>query len=616
MIKFADLKSGSGIFVNAGSVFESTNSTGVSLMLWVTGVLYAICGVIIYIEYGLSVPRRSVLGKEMAVPRSGGDLNYLQFVYRWPAYGTDTIQFITAFFGIPFLFFGTMAGGAINFGIHVLQASNPGFYGDVNSHSVRGIAIAISIASCFIHTLSRRGGLLLSNTLAAVKVGILLLMVIVTIVYAANGFPQPKNASGPVLPFNQTISQTETMTQNFGIGNSFSNASKDAYGYSASFLDVIFTFSGFEQANYVLGEIGRPHRKFPIGLGVSVGIVSALYVAVNICYWVVVPQFVVNSGVNIAEAFFTLTLGSLSSNPREWGRRISSAFVAVSALGNIIVMTYTASRVKQEIAKEGILPWPKFFAQNYDLSLGRILLWVQNKKSINKRLSFWLRTKWLAPENFQEKTPVGAMILHLVTCFILIVGTWSTTAYQTYNLVTGTGVYVINAFFGSMLAIGILYLRMRRSAEWSKKSTRIPPIISLTAASLYLILNLFPVAANWIPPATVLPGSLTWYLIPMISFITLGAGAIWWLGFFIVARRKDKETNTVLTVSKVPEFAEEPPHSGLYVQTHETVYICRRGKDFAADLGDGRNFSDFKGEFGREVVEGNGIRSDFDMMPV
>ena len=71
-----------------------------------------------------------------------------------------------------------------------------------------------------------------------------------------------------------------------------------------------------------------------------------------------------------------------------------------SCLGNVIVITYTASGVKQEIAKEGILPWPKFFGQNYDLSLGRILRWVRNKKSINKRFSFWFRTKRLAPENF------------------------------------------------------------------------------------------------------------------------------------------------------------------------------------------------------------------------
>jgi hypothetical protein len=47
-------------------------------MLWLAGVLYAAAGVIVYIEYGLSVPRWIVDGTKIAVPRSGGDLNYVR----------------------------------------------------------------------------------------------------------------------------------------------------------------------------------------------------------------------------------------------------------------------------------------------------------------------------------------------------------------------------------------------------------------------------------------------------------------------------------------------------------------------------------------------------------
>jgi hypothetical protein len=46
-------------------------------MLWLTGVLYGVSGIIVYIEYGLSVPRHMVNGKDIAIPRSGGDLNYV-----------------------------------------------------------------------------------------------------------------------------------------------------------------------------------------------------------------------------------------------------------------------------------------------------------------------------------------------------------------------------------------------------------------------------------------------------------------------------------------------------------------------------------------------------------
>lgn len=43
--------------------------------------------------------------------------------------------------------------------------------------------------------------------------------------------------------------------------------------------------------------------------------------------------------------------------------------MAFSSLGNVVVQTLTAARVKQQIAKEGILPFPTFFARNFDLSI-------------------------------------------------------------------------------------------------------------------------------------------------------------------------------------------------------------------------------------------------------
>lgn len=68
---------GSGIFMTPAKVMVQTKSTGVSLLFWFAGVLYALAGMHIYIEYGLNVPRVFFNGKEQSVPRSGGDLNYV-----------------------------------------------------------------------------------------------------------------------------------------------------------------------------------------------------------------------------------------------------------------------------------------------------------------------------------------------------------------------------------------------------------------------------------------------------------------------------------------------------------------------------------------------------------
>lgn len=244
---------------------QGTDSTGAALMLWTVGIIYCLCGTHVYIEYGLNVPRYTINGVEQSVPRSGGDLNYLQYVYRKPAYRKNTIQLSTCLFGIGFIAFGNMAGNAINFAVRLLRAAG---YEEPNNGAVRGIAIAVATLTCFIHAFSRRGGIWLNNMFAILKLGILLLIVITAIVVGAGGLPNAKN----VIEAN-----TSTST-------SFEAENTDANGYARAFLAVIFSFWGFEQPNYIMGEISRPKRKFPISMGVGVALICILYMAVTLSY--------------------------------------------------------------------------------------------------------------------------------------------------------------------------------------------------------------------------------------------------------------------------------------------------------------------------------------------
>lgn len=243
---------------------QGTHSTGASLLLWFAGTIYCLAGTHVYIEYGLNVPRYVINGIEQSVPRSGGDLNYLQYVYRKPSYSQNTILMSTCLFGIAFIALGNMAGNCMSFAIRVLQAAdveNP------SNGAVRGIAIAIAIIACFIHTISRKGGIWLNNILAIIKVMILLLIIITAIVVAARGLDTPN-----------------IINENTKPSNAFKDASQDANGYAHAFLSIIFSFSGFEQPNYVMGEISRPRRKHPISMALGIGMVSLLYMAVNISY--------------------------------------------------------------------------------------------------------------------------------------------------------------------------------------------------------------------------------------------------------------------------------------------------------------------------------------------
>jgi len=65
-------RSNLSVFSIPSSVFAASGSVGFSLILWVLGGIVSAAGLSVYLEYGL------------AIPKSGGEKNYLERVYRRP----------------------------------------------------------------------------------------------------------------------------------------------------------------------------------------------------------------------------------------------------------------------------------------------------------------------------------------------------------------------------------------------------------------------------------------------------------------------------------------------------------------------------------------------------
>ncbi|KAJ9662956.1 hypothetical protein H2201_005833 [Coniosporium apollinis] len=249
------------------------------------------------------------------------------------------------------------------------------------------------------------------------------------------------------------------------------------------------------------------------------------------------------TGGNVALQFFERTFGNLSPDDIR-AQRILSAFLAISSFGNIIVMAFTAARVKQEIAKEGILL-----------------------------------------EHSQE-TPVGALFLHWVFCIILIIAIWGQYPNDAYGVLISLFTYV-HTLFGFMLSVGMLYLRVTPNCDWRNKASGFVPFFSILAAFLFGLGNLFPVVALWVPPSgecactTIKP--ISWFITPIVSWSVLAVGALWWLGFPAVAKRIESKKGNIFTVEKRPEFDRDPPESGDFVQVHETVYLAWVAKESMED---------------------------------
>lgn len=239
---------GSGIYVTPAIILRSTNSVGISLLLWTFGAIVGIASLLVWLELGLSIPKFEIPDRDMtesrrqgdtaiqAVPRNGGEKNYLEYIYRLPKLRT------TCMFGVIYVILGNLSGNAMAFGIYVMEAAG------ISGHApaIRGLAVGSLTFACLLHAAWRKGGIVVNNLLAIMKVLVLFAVIII-------GFAASAGASfGQGEVHGQTIdSANHRATSNFDTSSSFANPSGDVGSYARSILFIVYTFSGYEQPFYV-----------------------------------------------------------------------------------------------------------------------------------------------------------------------------------------------------------------------------------------------------------------------------------------------------------------------------------------------------------------------------
>lgn len=172
----------------------------------------------------------------------------------------------------------------------------------------------------------------------------------------------------------------------------------------------------------------------------------------------------------------------------------------MSALGNVLAVTFTAARgkplkfhcslsVKQEIAKEGILPFSRF---------------------------------WASDKPF--RTPAAALLLHWVCGVVLIA---SPPAGDLYTFVVNLSSYQAGVL-GTLIGGGLLYLQYRKSENWT------PPFhCHILFILIFILSHLISVIVPFIPPkeGNGVFQSIPYYILPVIGFAILGLAVIYWFCF-------------------------------------------------------------------------------------
>lgn len=413
-------------------------------MLWLIGGILTFFGLSVFLEFGL------------AIPRSGGEKNYLERVYRHPRY------LATCVFAAQMILLGFSSGNALAFGRYVLYAA-----GDRSPDGwpARGIAIACITFAVTLHSVLPVWGLRLGNVLGVFKVVVLVLIVF-------SGFAAI--AGRRLVPDPHNFDNAFSVHEGDGWGGG------GAYAYANALLSIVYSYKGWENANYVLGELQHPRRTLAIAAPLAVGGVTILYVLVNVAYFAAIPMDdLAKSEVLVAGLFFRNVFGASAA------ARSLPAFVALSNMGNVLAVSFAHARVNQELAKEGLLPFSQFWASNWPFN-----------------------------------APTASLFLHWLVTVIVLVAPPAGPAYNfLVNLYTYPGAWV-HAF----VTAGLIYLHYRKSENWSSQWHTYLPV-----AVIYFLLNAFLAIVPFIPPeGNWNADGYPYYVFPIVGVGVLLLGALYW----------------------------------------------------------------------------------------
>jgi hypothetical protein len=223
-------------------------------------------------------------------------------------------------------------------------------------------------------------------------------------------------------------------------------------------------------------------------------------------------------------------------------------------------MTYTAARVKQEIAKEGILVKSLFFATAY--------------KTVDGIFQQW-RSKVKIPEEKIEHAPTAAFALHWFTSIFLIAITAPISdPRQSYQLLVDLFSYAIVLVLGTWVSGGLLMIKIHKSRwHWQEgERRRYRPWLSPVHVVVYGGTCAFLAIAAFVPPGSKSPfdasfNRLPWYVVPAIGASAPFWGILYYYGLLIY----QAITGTHLEVIRDRHTIPDPDCPGEYVKLGEIV---------------------------------------------
>jgi APA family basic amino acid/polyamine antiporter len=296
---------GTGVFTSLGFQVQSLSSGLALILLWVVGGLIALFGALTYSEAGV------------VFPRCGGEYHFLSEMFH-PAVG-----FLAGWISFLVGFAAPVAAASMALGSYFRSATGlperlGGGLSFVRTSSL--VAVAVIILLSAIHAADKIIGARFQNVITIFKV---------LFVFAMSGV-------GLIIAKSTHLS----FALNRAAGHDLLSPA-----FAVSMFFVTFSYSGWNAAAYVAGEIEKPSKNLPISLITGTIFVIVMYVLLNFVFLYTVPLAELSGKIEVGFVFATRVFG-------EQGGRAMAGVIAFLLLSSISAMIIAGPRISKVIGED------------------------------------------------------------------------------------------------------------------------------------------------------------------------------------------------------------------------------------------------------------------------
>lgn len=286
---------GTGVFTSLGFQVGGLPSGFVLMVLWGLGGVLAFCGATSYAELSA------------AMPRSGGEYHLLGRVFH-PMAG-----FLAGWVSVTAAFAAPIGVAAMAFGKY-----SEGFFPGVDARVPAGVMLLVVTA---VHLIGVRAG-------GAMQVVFTTLKVVLLAVLALAG-----------LSFGESQGVAFFLPEEGDLGLVTSGA------FAISLVYVMYAYTGWNAATYVVDDIHDPRRNVPVALMAGTAAVTLLYVLGNAGFLMAAPVSAYDGEVEV---------GKIAAEGL-WGAGVGKwvgGLVGLGLVSSVSAMTWAGSRVACAVGED------------------------------------------------------------------------------------------------------------------------------------------------------------------------------------------------------------------------------------------------------------------------